>query len=43
MDSANLHRRLARIMGQVKAIDRMIDENVPCEDILLRSAPQNQP
>lgn len=34
MDSANLHRRLARIMGQVKAIDRMIDEDVPCEDIL---------
>ena len=30
MDSANLHRRLAKI----KAIDRMIDEDVPCEDIL---------
>ena len=29
-----LHRRLAKIMGQVKAIDRMIDEDVPCEDIL---------
>ena len=34
MDSENLHRRLAKIMGQIKAIDRMIDEDIPCEDIL---------
>lgn len=34
MDAENLHRRLAKVMGQVKAIDRMIDEDVPCEDIL---------
>ena len=34
MDSANLHRRLAKIIGQIQAIDRMIDEDVPCEDIL---------
>ena len=34
MDSDNLHRRLAKIMGQIKAIDRMIDEDVHCEDIL---------
>ncbi len=34
MDSDNLHRRLAKIMGQLKAIDRMIDEDVPCEDVL---------
>ena len=34
MDAENLHRRLAKIMGQIKAIDRMIDEDVPCEDIL---------
>ena len=34
MDSENLHRRLAKIGGQVKAIDRMIDEDIPCEDIL---------
>ena len=34
MDSANLHRRLKKIVGQVQAIDRMIDEDVPCEDIL---------
>jgi DNA-binding FrmR family transcriptional regulator len=34
MDSENLHRRLKKIEGQVKAIDRMIDEDVPCEDVL---------
>lgn len=34
MDSDNLHRRLAKILGQVQAIDRMIDEDIPCEDIL---------
>ena len=36
MDSANLHRRLKKIAGQVNAIDRMIDEEIPCEDILLQ-------
>ena len=34
MDAPNLHRRLAKIIGQVQAIDRMIDEDVPCEDVL---------
>ena len=34
MDSGNLHRRLRKIIGKVQAIDRMIDEDVPCEDIL---------
>lgn len=34
MDAENLHRRLKKIIGQVQAIDRMIDEDVPCEDIL---------
>ena len=34
MESDNLHRRLAKIAVQIKAIDRMIDEDVPCEDIL---------
>ncbi len=36
MDSENLHRRLSKINGQVKAIDRMIDEDVPCEDVLMQ-------
>lgn len=34
MDAENLHRRLKKIIGQVQAIDRMVDEEVPCEDIL---------
>ena len=34
MDFENLHNRLSRIIGQVQAIDRMIDQDVPCEDIL---------
>ena len=34
MDSENLHRRISRIIGQINAIDRMIDEDVPCEDVL---------
>ena len=29
MDSENLHRRLKKIIGQLNAIDRMIDEDVP--------------
>ena len=34
MDADNLHRRLKKIIGQVQAIDRMVDEDVSCEDIL---------
>lgn len=34
MDAENLHRRLKKIAGQVNAIDKMVDEDVPCEDIL---------
>ncbi len=34
MDSINLHRRLGKIIGQLQAIDRMIELDVPCEDIL---------
>ena len=34
MDADNLHRRLKKIIGQVQTIDRMVDEDVPCEDIL---------
>lgn len=36
MDSENLHSRLKKIAGQVQAIDRMVDEDVPCEDILIQ-------
>ena len=34
MDLINLHRRLGKIIGQLQAIDRMIELDVPCEDIL---------
>lgn len=34
MDTDKLHARLKKIIGQVQAIDRLIDEDVPCEDIL---------
>lgn len=36
MDSDNLHRRIKKIMGQLKAIDKIVDEDVPCEDILIQ-------
>jgi len=36
MDSDNLHRRLRKVEGQIRAIDRMIDEDIPCEDILMQ-------
>ena len=34
MDSENLHRRLKKIIGQIQTIERMIEEDIPCEDIL---------
>ena len=34
MDADNQYRRLKKIIGQVQAIDRMVDEDVPCEDVL---------
>lgn len=34
MDMENLHRRLMKIKGQVEAIDRMLGEDVPCEEVL---------
>lgn len=36
MDMDNLHNRLKRVDGQIKAIDRMIERNVPCEDIIIQ-------
>ncbi len=36
MDMDNLHRRFRKIIGQVEALDRMIEEDVPCEDILIQ-------
>ena len=36
MDMDNLHNRLKRVDGQIKAIDRMIEQDVPCEDIIIQ-------
>ena len=36
MDAKNLHQRLNRIKGQINAIDRMVDQDVHCEDILIQ-------
>ncbi|MBE6519180.1 MAG: metal-sensing transcriptional repressor [Thermoplasmata archaeon] len=36
MDSENIHKRLKKIAGQVAAVDRMIDEDVPCEEIMIQ-------
>ncbi|GBG58464.1 hypothetical protein SPFL3102_02186 [Sporomusaceae bacterium FL31] len=36
MDADNLHRRLNKIIGQLKAIDKSVDEDIPCEDLLIQ-------
>jgi len=36
MDAENLHRRLKKIIGQISAIDRMVDEEVPCEEVIVQ-------
>ena len=36
MDMDNLHNRLKRVDGQIKAIDRMIEQDVPCEDFIIQ-------
>ena len=36
MDMDNLHKRLKRVDGQIKGIDRMIEQDVPCEDIIIQ-------
>ncbi|GHU07746.1 hypothetical protein FACS1894151_02520 [Spirochaetia bacterium] len=36
IDSPVLHSRLNKILGQIRAIDKMIDEDIPCEDIIVQ-------
>ena len=36
LDAENLHRRMKKIIGQLNAIDAMIDKDIPCEDILVQ-------
>jgi DNA-binding FrmR family transcriptional regulator len=36
MDAENLHRRLNKIIGQLKAIDKSVEEDIPCEEALVQ-------
>lgn len=36
MDCEKLHVRLNKIAGQLNAIQKMIDEDVPCEQVLIQ-------
>lgn len=36
MDAENLHRRMKKIIGQLNAIDKMVDQDIPCEDLLIQ-------
>ena len=36
MDAENIHRRMKKIIGQLNAIDRMVDEDIPCEDLIMQ-------
>ena len=35
-DVQMLHVRLKKVIGQLNGIQKMLDEDVPCEDILLQ-------
>ena len=43
MDAENIHRRMKKIIGQLNAIDRMVDEDIPCEDVIMQLMQQNLP
>ncbi|EGO64478.1 metal-sensing transcriptional repressor [Acetonema longum] len=36
MDADNLHRRINKIIGQLRAIDKAVDEDIPCEELLIQ-------
>lgn len=36
MDAEQLHIRLNKVTGQLNAIQKMIDQDVPCEQILIQ-------
>ncbi len=36
MDANNIHRRMNKVIGQLNAINKMVDEDVPCEDVLMQ-------
>lgn len=36
MNPDSLHLRLRKVIGQLNAVDKMIDREVPCEDVLIQ-------
>jgi len=36
MDCENIHIRMNKIIGQLNAIDKMVEEDVPCENVLMQ-------
>lgn len=36
MDPESLRRRLRKVIGQLNAIEKMVDEDVPCEQVLIQ-------
>ncbi len=36
MDTDNIHRRINKISGQLNAISKMVDEDIPCEEVLMQ-------
>ena len=36
MDSDKLHLRLRKVIGQLNAVEKMIDQDIPCEEILIQ-------
>lgn len=35
-NAKNIHRRLKKIIGQLNAIDKMVDDEIACVDILIQ-------
>ena len=36
MDIPNIQLRIKKIQGQLNAISKMVEEDIPCEDILIQ-------
>ncbi len=36
MDSGKLHLRLKKVIGQLNAVEKMMDQDIPCENVLIQ-------
>lgn len=36
MDAENIHRRMNKVIGQLNAINKMVDEDIPCEEVIMQ-------